>query len=238
MQRFNNIPIVNRESTVEYVIKTIKRLLLSKQLQPGDLLPSEGALAEQLNVSRGSIREAMKILSAFGVVEIKRGDGTYIASSAGTTFMEPFLFNLILSGPDTRELVELREIIELQLVGLVVKNAQPSDLDAIEEAHSAMKYAFYHKEISQQNLVEHDLRFHTALGSASRNILVEKLYSFILELFVPYIEKTYDDERNGENALRLHEQIISALHRRDAEAAIHATRQSIEEWRRLSNEDH
>ena len=70
----------NSGSAVDYMLDSFRKLLITRKLKPGDLIPSEGALAESLGISRGSIREGMKILSAFGIVDIRRGDGTYISA--------------------------------------------------------------------------------------------------------------------------------------------------------------
>lgn len=223
-----------KESAVDFVINSFKRLLLSKKLLPGDSIPNENELAESFNVSRGSIREAMKILSAFGIVEIKRGNGTYIAKSINKTLFDPFLFNLILSGADVKELVELREMMELQLVGLIVKNADDAGIRDIEEAYLHMQRTVESDETADPKaLMECDIQFHTSLGRASKNILVEKIYGFILELFTPYIEKTYSYEKNEVNALALHRDILEAIRNRDIDRALESTRKSIEEWRRL-----
>ena len=103
MQNLDIFQSEKRESTVDYIINTIKNLLLKRKLKPGDMLPSEAALSESLKVRRGSVREAMKILSAFGIVEVKRGDGTYIAETSSQSIIDPFLFKLILSGADARK---------------------------------------------------------------------------------------------------------------------------------------
>jgi GntR family transcriptional regulator, transcriptional repressor for pyruvate dehydrogenase complex len=227
-----------RESTVDFVINSIKRLLLTKKLMPGDMLPNETELAESFNVSRGSIREAMKILSAFGIVEVKRGDGTYIAESSSKTLLDPFLFNLILSNAEPREMEELRELIELQVIRLIVKNAGDKELEHIKDVHREMqKLVKQNGGLTPQTLVECDMKFHAALGQATGNVLVEKIYGFILELFAPYIEKTYSQEKNEFNAFELHEAIINSLDKRDLNNALEATQKSIEEWRRLFNND-
>jgi GntR family transcriptional regulator, transcriptional repressor for pyruvate dehydrogenase complex len=227
-----------RESTVDFVINSIKKLLLTRKLMPGDMLPNETDLAASFNVSRGSIREAMKILSAFGIVEVKRGDGTYIAHSSNKALLDPFLFNLILSDAEPRELVELREFIELQVVRLVIKNAEDKDMERIKDVHYEMKELVQRNSgLSPQAHVECDMKFHAALGQATRNVLVEKIYGFILELFTPYIEKTYSADRNELNAFELHEAIINSLVKRDLNQALEATQKSIEEWRRLFNND-
>ncbi|MGB4438130.1 MAG: GntR family transcriptional regulator, partial [Sedimentibacter sp.] len=114
--------IEKREVATDIVVKTIKRLLITKKLVPGDKLPSETELSQMLNVSRGSIREAMKTLSAYGIVKIKRGDGTYIADTTDGILFDPLLFRLIISQGDVNELKELREMIELGIIKLYKKS--------------------------------------------------------------------------------------------------------------------
>lgn len=63
-----------RESAVDIVVNNIKQLLVEQKLKPGDRLPNELEISEGLGVSRGSVREAMKILSAFGLVDVKVGN--------------------------------------------------------------------------------------------------------------------------------------------------------------------
>ena len=92
-----------RMSAVEMVIENIKELLLTKQLKPGDKLPNEMDLAKSLSASRGSVREAMKILASFGILEIKRGDGTYISDSTSKTAIDHILFQRgAVQPPDNR----------------------------------------------------------------------------------------------------------------------------------------
>ena len=70
-----------RESAVDLVVNSMKQLLMERTLKPGDKLPSELEISEELCVSRGSVREAMKILSAFGLVDIRVGNGTYVCET-------------------------------------------------------------------------------------------------------------------------------------------------------------
>ena len=91
-----------RKSAVDSVIETIRNLLLTKQLKRGDRLPNEIELTKKLSTSRGSIREAMKILSSFGIVEIKRGDGTYISHSTSNRLFDHLVFQMILSDTDKK----------------------------------------------------------------------------------------------------------------------------------------
>ena len=72
-----------------YAIRSYYDLLLTKRVRPGDRLPAETELTRLLSVSRGSVREAMKILSALGIVEVRRGDGTYISKGGSEVMFDP-----------------------------------------------------------------------------------------------------------------------------------------------------
>lgn len=234
MDNINLFTSLKKESSVDFVLSSFKELLLTKKLVPGDSIPSETILAESLNVSRGTIREAMKILSAFGIIDIRRGDGTYIANSIGNSLFDPFLFHLMMSDADARQLVELRELLEMQIIKLVIKNADDRDIENIKNAYEHMERTIGHgiKQMDQ-GLIDCDIEFHRVLGNATKNVLIEKIYGFILELFIPYIKNTYQREENGTKALMLHMEIMNAIKERDVERAMKATQKSIDEWRCL-----
>lgn len=223
---------LKKESSVEFVINSFKELILLKKLIPGDSVPSETVLAESLNVSRGTIREAMKILSAFGIIEIKRGDGTYISKSIGNTLFDPFLFSLMMSDTDTKQLVELRESMENQIIILLIKNAEESDLNKIRAAYQMMENHIMSGDTDkQQNLIQYDIDFHQSLGNATKNVLLEKIYNFVMELFIPHIKNTYKNKDNGQKALQLHKEILDAILERNVDRALKATHKSIDEWK-------
>jgi GntR family transcriptional repressor for pyruvate dehydrogenase complex len=227
--RFSSRP---RESSVDTVLNRIKTLLLERKLRPGDLLPPENDLAESMGVSRGTVREAMKILSAFGIVEVKRGNGTYISASQVGTMFDPLLLQLIMSDADTRQLVEFREMMELNIVGLAVKHATGEDIAAMEQACAHMAAIADNGEQDAGASAQADLSFHRALGKASGNVLAEKVYCFTLELFLPHISRTYQTRQNGRAALKLHTDILQAIRAKEMGAALDATKASILAWSR------
>lgn len=220
----------NKESAVDVVINNIKRLLLIKQLLPGDRLPNEMDLAKKLAVSRGSIREAMKILSAFGIVEVKQGDGTYITTSLGTALFDPLLFSFILAEPDLEELAEFRQIMEIEVIKLIIKNADEDALKKIEYAYFEMEQKVNNAEIDPFSLTKSDLNFHAALGNATKNKLIEKTYEFIVKFFEPSIEKTHENQKYGLNALHIHKEILDCLREKNLDKAIKAVENSVSVW--------
>ncbi len=221
---------VKKQSATEMVIETIKELLVTKKLLPGAKLPSESDLAEGLNVSRGSIREAMKILNAYGVVDIKRGDGTYISVTSEGTMLDPLLFKLIFHQDSFEDLKNLREMIEVGIVKLVIENATDEDITELESAyHYALKMVTagnYEGEVIR----EAERRFHIAFGKASKNMLVQTIYNYVMELFIPNICKDQDDEAFGYESLSSHRPIIDAIKARDIHAGEQAIYFSINMW--------
>lgn len=223
-----------KESAVDVVVNNIKRLLLTKQLLPGDRLPNETELAKSLAVSRGSVRAAMNKFSAFGIVEVKQGDGTYISTSIGTALFDPLLFSFILAKPDLKELAEFRELMEIQIIKLIIKNADEDDIKQIETAYHEMEQKFNNGDLNPASFSESDLNFHAALGSATKNKLVEKTYEFILKFFEPSIEKTHEKQKFGINALHIHRKILDALIEKDLDKAVKAIEDSVNEWINLT----
>jgi GntR family transcriptional regulator, transcriptional repressor for pyruvate dehydrogenase complex len=229
-----SLPPSVRRSAVETVIDTIERLILTKRLRPGDRLPSEFELTRTLATSRGSIREAIKILSSFGVLEIRRGDGTYVSESMSRRLFDHLLFQMILSDPDKRMLKELRELIEIGIVQLVLANARDEDLRAIELEVNRMASKVAEKDWDPRTLTDLDLAFHRSIAKATQNELIQRIYDFTLDLFAHSIEETHRHKRKGLNALRCHKRILEGLLARDAAATAAAVRESIEQWAILS----
>lgn len=219
-------------SSVDLVIENIKGLLISKRLVRGDKIPNEEKLAEAMSVSRGTIREAMKILAAFKIVEIRRGDGTYINTSIDNTIFDPLLFNLIISDYEINQLVELRELFELGLAKLVIDNADEDDFENMSKACAEMEECAKSKEKDPEILLKCDLDFHSALGRATKNILVSKIYDFMMEFLKTRVHKALQSKEAPERALKIHTDIYEDLRKRDLKKAEEAIMFSIEEWKK------
>ena len=224
------------ESAVDRVLNVFKEALITGKLMPGDRIPSEMELSRSLSMSRGSVREAMKILDAFGIVEIRRGDGTYIAKSDHKVVFDPLLFSLILSNANVKELVELRELMEFAIVKLIIEHAGDTELYSIEKTIFQMEGLIEnYGEIGVDELVQSDLDFHSALGDAVQNRLVKKIYNFVMDFFAPSIRITHEKERGGRKALFHHQKIYEALKDKNLGGALEAVEDSIVAWKDLSH---
>lgn len=220
-----------RQSATELVMDSIKKGLVKKTLKPGDKLPSETELAEALHVSRGSIREAMKILSAYGIVEVKRGDGTYISNTSEGSIFDPLMFKLIIGQSTFGELKELREMIEIGIIRLAIENAGEEDISDLEESYDFAKNMIQEGKYEDDVIVKAELMFHTALGRATKNKLVQIVYNYVMDLYIPNIYKDKSDEKFGDEALSTHRPIIDAIINKDIEGGEEAIKYSMQIWK-------
>jgi GntR family transcriptional regulator, transcriptional repressor for pyruvate dehydrogenase complex len=213
-------------TAVETVVQTVKDLLVQRKLRPGDLLPSENEMAASLSVSRGSIREAMKILSAFGVVEIRQGDGTRVATTANPKLFDPLLFNLLVTQPEIEELAELRILVEEGIVRLATAHADEAGLARLEAAYERLAESARQSPGDRKRLFEADLAFHEVFGSLTGNRLVENVYRFVIELLAPTMHPG--------QGLEAHQRIVERLRARDLAGALAAVDDHDEIWHRLN----
>lgn len=218
-------------STVERVIDRFKELLYNGDLKPGDRLPNETELANSFGTSRGSIREAVKTLASFGILRVKWGSGTYVASSISESAFDHKMFQLLVSKKDKKNLLELREVMESGIAQLAAQNANKKDLAEINRLHRKMESIIIAGETDPETLARVDAEFHASLAKATHNPLLERLYTFAMELYFPSMVKTHINR--SEDILqspRLHQEIVDAVCNADGSAAADAAKQSLKVW--------
>lgn len=224
-----------RESAVDIVVNNIKQLLMERKLKPGDKLPSELEISEGLCVSRGSVREAMKILSAFGLIDIRVGNGTYVCESMGNGIIDSFLFSFFLSNPDIENLYELRQIFEIDIMELIDKHYDENEAEResikknLEELEQLIKDGS-----SAKNLSKNDIEFHKLLGKATCNILVERVYNFIMDFMEPSITATHKNQK-GEVVYEIHKDLVNVIEERNVEQIPAVVANSVNTWSVLQN---
>ncbi len=216
---------VKQGTVVALVMNRIKEALINKELKPGDFLPTENELMQKLGVSKTSIREAIKMLQALGVVEMKRGQGTQIRTSPNGDMIDPLIFQLILQEGRSPDVVELRMMFEPAYMLLAMHKANQEDMDSIREAH-----AHFEKVVLQgEQSVEDDLNFHLAILNATHNPFVIRIGETIYQLFRTAMEVSL--ESNPQVALQDHTKIYDAFMKRDREKLQDAVIQSFENWK-------
>lgn len=191
---------------------------LEKKYLPNDKLPNEHELAEELGVSRTTIREAVKTLVANGVLTIVRGRGTFVTAQPGAQ-NDPFGISYL---EDKKKLVhnwfEMRLVLEPANVRMVVERASDDEIKEILQFEKEAAELI----LSGKSYAEADQKFHAAIAKATHNS--------VIELMLPAIEASISDaintavytgthDRSSENALTNHHLIAHFIEQRDADGA-------------------
>lgn len=219
------MPSKNKSSAVDFVMDSIREALLKRQLNPGDKLPSENELAASMQVSRSTVREAMKVLSAYGIIDVVRGNGTYIREDDKNISMDSMLFGFLLSQPSQQEQLEFRSYIERIVVELAIKNATQEDIDALEQNNAELGSIEDNTEKSSQV----DIHFHELLGKATHNRLIARTYMFAIAYFHASIESTHKNAGTT-GALRVHKMLTNAIRTRDYSKAGSVILENVNTW--------
>ncbi len=221
-------------SAVEVVVDYIRTQILERKLRAGDKLPTEGELCKLLNIGRGSVREAVKHLEAIQLLDVRRGDGTYIANVRELTAFDTLLYKIVLENIDFQQILDYRIQLEIGVIQLAIRNRTDDDLEALQEnCHSFESCMRSSEENLSQTLHELDLEFHQLLGKATKNLLLADVYKASLKLFSPCMLHNYQQEQaqpSPQETIENHRLLLIALERRDLYAAIHAVINSTSLW--------
>lgn len=162
------MPSARRESVIDMVAHRIETLVRNGQLGRGSRLPSEPRLAEMLNVSRASLREALKGMMFLGLLKARPGDGTYLQPSLTSMVCRHFQWMLLLQEIKYFELYELRQILEPAAAALAARRATHEDHEQMRGALGAMRAAIHDPVL----FVRAEMEFHDAITQASKNAAI------------------------------------------------------------------
>ncbi len=217
---------LEKGSVVRLVLERIKEAMLNGELVRGDYLPSESELVRSLGVGKTSVREAIKMLEAMGIVEVRQGHGTIIREQAGNESLGPLIFQLILQQATNEDLLELRRLFEPAYTVLAMQKATDADIDGLRA--QVAEFAARIKDGTQTS--DDDLAFHCAVLKCTRNPFVIQIGTTIHQLFKNSISRSM--LTIADVALRDHSAILEAFSARDPEALQAAVLRSFEGWRR------
>lgn len=169
---------IQTASAAERIVERLTARILDGTLAPGDRLPPERELAVKLQASRATVSQAMRVLAALGLVEIRHGSGVEVRPRPEQLLRHSLDLFVGLDRPVMRQLLETRGWVEIPAAGTAALRRTPSDLKAMEEALESMT-----KESSSALAwLEHDAAFHHAVMGATGNRFVTMLLTPTLEL--------------------------------------------------------
>ena len=181
-------------STKKYIeiITLVKQMILKGEISPGDRLPTEAQLTEQLGISRTPVREALKILESMGVIVIKRGEGMFLQRPLSGTEFNPLIFDLIMMSNETERLIEFRQYFEHMVIEMAVANRTPEDCEKlkiyIEKQEKQIESA------DKISWIELDIGFHLMILELSRNPFMIDIGKTVYELYRNIKPQAIDSE--------------------------------------------
>lgn len=201
--------------TDEAIVK-IKAMILSGELGPGDRLPPEKELSEALGLSRSSLREAVKALAVIRVLDVRRGDGTYVTSLSPSLLLDAMSFVVDIHRDDSvLELFEVRRILEPAAVALAAPRLGAADI-----AHLRGLMAQVDGTTSPDDLVANDMVFHRYIAERAGNAYLTGLLDTLSSSTVrARVWRGLTEQGAVSRTLTEHAAIVDALEAGDVELA-------------------
>ena len=223
-------------AVTDEAIEKIKDMIVRGELGPGSRLPPEKDLAERLGLSRSSMREAVKALEVIRVLDVRRGDGTYVTSLEPKLLLEAISFVVDLHDDDSLlEIFAVRRVLESHATGLAAQQAGDEDVAALDAEISGVA-----PDTDIESLVEHDVRFHSTIARlAGNDYLASLLDSLTSQTVRARVWRGLTQAGAVERTLTEHRAILDAIADHDMELAtsiaqVHIA--GIERWLRQARD--
>jgi len=221
------------DSAVEVLVGQIKDLIDARNLGVGDPLPSERELVEMFSSSRTTVREAMRILKTYGVVDVRPKVGAVIIDRRMDAVFDLYSFNTIeLSRETFLDTQGFRRLIEVGGIDILIEKATVQDLVELRAVNEQM-----HAQSTPEAAAQHDFRFHARLVAVMQNRQVNEMYRVMKPVMLMIMENGVSRRKfDGANYLQ-HAGIIDALESRDRLAFQYRATEHLEMGLALFKED-
>jgi GntR family transcriptional repressor for pyruvate dehydrogenase complex len=219
---------VRRNKLYEQVADRLERLIVD-ELKPGDKLPAERELALMFQVSRSSIRDAIRRLESMGLVESRQGAGTIVRDLSGASLMSPLASVLLKKRKLVGELLEVREMFEPALAARAATHSSPEAIVRMEGILRRQGEKVGRGELT----VEEDAEFHYAIATAADNSVILKVLDVLMDLLRETRERSLQVQGRLKKSYAGHRRILAALKRGDPKAAEAAMRQHLQDVQKI-----
>ena len=186
---------INSKSMVQIVIDRITGAIIDGELKPGDQIPTEPELSSLFNVGRNTVREAIRILVAYGVLEIRRAEGTFICDGFSPSMINPAIYQIILQKESRyEELIGLRKIIEKGMMQRLMDMDIPQETwNRIERKCDILVAILQENPPDIQKAAEADIDFHEEIAKATNNSLALVIHDVVIQLTRESRQRTIEE---------------------------------------------
>ena len=216
---------IKKTRIAEEIADRIRRLMLDGTLQPGEPLPGERDLAERFGVSRGSVRDALRMLETIGLLETRHGQGTFPRELDVGRLVAPLASVLTYRRDLQSELMDVRRMFEPAVARAAALRLTPADLADLRRILEVQR----RKLKTGQSAILEDTAFHAVLARATQNRVIVSIMETLNDLLVESRKLTLKKRGRPERSIKGHEAVIDALAAGDGDAAAEAMRQHIDQ---------
>ena len=216
---------IKKARVAEEIADRIRVLILDGTLPTGQPLPAERQLAARFRVSRGSVRDAFRLLETIGLLETRHGQGTFARELDVDRLVAPLASILTYRRDLSEELLDVRRMFEPAVARFAATRITDDDIADLQRILDTQRRKL---KAGAATLVE-DTAFHAALARATRNRVVMRLMETLNDLLVESRRATLRQKGRPERSVQGHEAVVAALRRRDPDGAFHAMRSHIDQ---------
>ncbi|MDD5727742.1 MAG: FadR/GntR family transcriptional regulator [Victivallales bacterium] len=217
---------VKNQKVYQQVADQIQKMILNGSLKSGDRLPAEREMAAIFQVSRTSIREAVRALDILGLIECRHGGGNFIRENFSNSFFEPLSISFKLQNGKYLDILETRRMLETAAAALAAERMsakQRSELQAVSAKLTAA--------VQESQRAKLDAEFHYKIIECSGNFLITSFYAAVSELMKSFIaesRKLFSDREKSRMLRQQHQEIAGALCSGDPERASQAVQKHFD----------
>lgn len=206
-----------RSNLCDIILDDITRDIIDGVLKPGEKIAGEYELAKKYEVSRFTVREAMKKLDSMGLITIKHGIGSFVNEITPESFMKPLLPVLVMSNIDIQEICEARLPLEVQSISLCIDRIDGEKLDEMKKIVEEMEKVLENREFDKYN--ELDIRFHLLIARASKNRVIFEMLNTLQDMLREQLKREVTAPDSRERSIKRHKLMIEAIEHREKELA-------------------
>jgi GntR family transcriptional repressor for pyruvate dehydrogenase complex len=195
----------------EEVFSQLRELIGAGRFKAGDQLPSERELAETFQVSRTSVREALRALETRGLIVSRTGAGNFVAGRPVESLVAPLARLLIDEKRALADVFEMRKLIEPQIAALAAERAGAGDIVRLKRIVRKQANAVGRGETG----VEADAELHLAIGRATQNRALQDLVSGLMKILGRSREESLQTQKRRASSIAAHRRIIAAVEKHD-----------------------
>lgn len=166
----------------EIIVGRITDALISGELKPGDKIPTEQEFSEKLGIGRNAVREAIKVLVAFGVLEIRRSEGTFVVEGFNQNLLNPMIYGLLLTNGSMKDVLEFKVALLDSILHLAIRNADDEEIAVLRQHWERFRDAMQEDPGDFQEMYQASKEYNRYIGQITHNPMIIQLNKIAMKV--------------------------------------------------------